>query len=275
MELNPKTVKTEYNDVMLFLKVGAPFIAIFLTSVIAWVWSNFNIGIYIGSLPLPSVLVLSSIVIMGVFAISKRLPLSLIVWPPAGLSSLFILTTGLISTEFDPAVGILSAIVYVLTYLFVLLVAIKLMGRSLSLSFCYILIFIISHSMRFPYFELGPELTHSNLVTALSATRSLIEVVLATLIIRSFLLRDFSRNTKFAWYLFVLALSHGITASWEGPLIAGSLSFATSVSQTLRWMGLLLLQLGFVLAVYRMRRAYDFFATVEYVPPNDDDNKAK
>ena len=254
---------------MLLLKLGAPLFAIYMSSVFSWIWSSSNFSPQLGGLPLPNVIILAAVVIMGIYAISRRLPLILIVWPPAGLASLFILVSGLLSNEFDASAGILSAAIYVFIYLFVLLVAFRLMSRGVSLSICYALIFIFCQAIRFPTFEADFGLGNSNLLTFLCALRALVEITIATLIIRLFVLSEVRKSTKLVWYLFLLTLSHGITAGWEGPLLANSLSFATAISQTLRWFGFLIIQLGFIVAIYRMQRAFDFFAEVEYVPTED------
>jgi hypothetical protein len=175
------------------------------------------------------------------------------------------LSSGFIAREFDPFAGITAIAVYAIAYLLVLLVSIRLMEHGLHVAMGYAALFIVSQTLRFPVFETAEGISSATALTAVAAARSLGEAVVAVWLARRLVTAQEGGGGKVALGLVALAASHGFTASWEGPLLADTLTLGTAGAQAFRWLGLLLMQLGLIFAISRIKHAFDHFAVVEYV----------
>ena len=254
-------VKRERLTLMLalpFAGLGAAFLA-------SWPWRALDLPGTVGSLTPIGMLLLVGVAGGGVFAIGRRLPLGLITWPPAALGAVVLLSTGFISREFDPFTGITALAVYAIAYLLVLLVSIRLMEHGLHVAMGYATLFILSQGLRFPVFETVDGISGATALTAAAAARSLGEAAIAVWLARRLVTAQEGGGGRVALGLVALAASHGATASWEGPLLADTLSLATAGAQAFRWLGLLLMQLGLIFAISRIKHAFTHFAVVEYV----------
>lgn len=264
---------------LLIPALAAPFAGLIGAFLLAWPWRAFELPGTAGSLTPPSIALLGSVAFGGAFAIRHRLPLGLITWPPGALGAIVLLTTGFISREFDPLAGVVALVSYGLIYLLVLLVSISLMDKGVHLAISYASFFILTQALRFPVFEAAGGIENATALTAVAALRSLGEASAGIWLAHRLVTASEGSGAGVARWLVLLVACHGILACWEGPLLAGTLSFATAGAQVLRWLGLVLVQVGLIFALSRIRRAFTHFAVVEYVrqkdgPPNASSSSA-
>lgn len=249
----------------LTLMLALPFAGVTVSFLASWPWRALDLPGTAGSLTPVGMLLLLAVAGGGVFAIGRRLPLGLITWPPAALSAVVLLATGFVSGEFEPFAGAAALIVYALAYLLVVLVSIRLIDHGAHLAMGYAALFVLGHALRFPVFETADGISGASALTAAAAVRSLGEAAIAVWLARRLVTAPEGGGAKVVWALVALAASHGFTASWEGPALAGTLSVSNAGAQVIRWLGLLLIQLGFIFAITRLRHAFSHFAVVEYV----------
>ena len=195
----------------------------------------------------------------GIFALRRRLPMGLITWPPGAIGAVALVTTGLVATEFDPATGAAALVIYGVLYLLVLLVAISLLDHGLPIAIGYTVFFVLTQATRFPVFEAEETIANASLFTAAAALRSVIEIAALAWLARRLVTAPPGEASGSAWGLVFLAAAHGLLASWEGPLLVGDLSPVTAAAQMARWLGLVLMQLGLVFSLSRLRRAFSHF----------------
>ena len=255
----------------LLAALALPFAGLFAASIVSWPWRVLGLPGVSGGLTPPGIVLMIGVAAAGIFAMRQRLPMSLLTWPPGAIGAVVLVATGLVATEFDPSTGFAALAIYGAMYLLVLLVAVSLLDHGLPVAIGYTAFFVLTQATRFPVFEMEEAIANASLFTAAAALRSVVEVAAVAWFARRLVTAPVGEANGSAWALVLLAGAHGILASWEGPLLVGDLSLVTASAQAVRWLGLVLMQLGLVFSLSRLRRAFAHFEprpTGDGTPPD-------
>lgn len=196
---------------------------------------------------------------MAMYALRRRLPLSLISWPPVGQGALFMLTTGFLprsDTSSTSSIAVLSA--YSVIFLFVLVMSTELAKHGVYLSISFVSLFILTQTTRFPVFETSSGITAMDptLLTLGAFVRCLIELMLITWLLMKLVEDSQTNGRRVALGLVLLTAAHGVLASWEVPLLNGDLALTTATAQAIQWMILIGIQYGMAIGLAKMRQAW-------------------
>ncbi len=251
----------------LTLAVAAPLAGLFLASAVSWPWLAAGLPGALGDLTPPGVVLLAVVAFAGAFAIRRRLPMALLTWPPAAQGAIVLLTTGLLAREGGELAGLTALIAYAVIYLFVLVFAISLSRHGAALPVAFAALFVSTQAFRFPVFEAAePALERAALFTLAAALLALAELAAVVWAARRFVAAPEEGALRAAGLIVGVAALHGVLACWQGPLLVGELSAGAAGGQALRWLGLVVIQVGLVWAAVRLRRAFAHFERTEFVP---------
>ena len=251
----------------LTLVLAAPLLGLFAASAVSWPWLAAGLPGSLGSLTPPGIALLAIVAFAGAFAVRQRLPMSLFTWPSAAQGAIVLLTTGLLALAGGELAGAAALTAYAVIYLFVLLFAISLTQHGAALPVAFAALFVGTQAFRFPVFEtVEPALERAALFTLAAALLALAELAAVVWAARRFITAPEDGAMRAATLLVGVVALHGVLASWQGPLLVGELSAGAAVAQALRWLGLVVVQVGLVWAAVRVRRAFAHFERTEYVP---------
>ncbi|MDE2764815.1 MAG: hypothetical protein OXI25_00080 [Chloroflexota bacterium] len=251
----------------LTLALAAPLAGLFLASAVSWPWLAAGLPGAFGSLTPPGIVILAVVVFAGAFAIRRRLPMALLTWPPAGQGAIVLLTTGFLARGGEELAGAAALVAYAVIYLFVLVFAISLSRHGAALPVAFTALFVGTQALRFPVFETAePAISGAAPFTLAAAALALAELAALTWAARRFVSAPEEGAMRAAALIVGVAALHGALAGWQGPLLVGELSVGAAAGQALRWLGLVVVQVGLVWAAVRLRRAFAHFERTEYVP---------
>ena len=163
--------------------------------------------------------------------------------------------------------GAAALAAYAVIYLFVLVFAISLSRHGAPLPVAFVALFVGTQALRFPVFETAePALDGAALFTLAAAALALAELAALTWAARRFVIAPEDGAMRAAALIVGVAALHGVLAGWQGPLLVGELSAGAAAGQALRWLGLVIVQVGLVWAAVRLRRAFAHFERTEFVP---------
>ncbi|MBL75852.1 MAG: hypothetical protein CL763_02880 [Chloroflexi bacterium] len=243
----------------LLITLATPFILLLLSSLVAWPWRALDLPGTFGSLTPPSFLLLIATVAGSTFALRRRLPLSMITWLPAGQGAIVLLATGFFTgDEATVVTAIAFLIAYVLIYLIVLVISVVISNNGGQLGISFMSFFILTQAARFPIFEIEStvSVSWSSLFTFLAALISICEIFLVIWLARRIVEADDRSSTQAVLMLVGLVLLHGVVASWQDPLLRGSIGFSEMIEQSFRWLMLIGIQLGMCTVLIRFRIAH-------------------
>jgi hypothetical protein len=262
-------------DNALFTREGftlaAPFLLLLGAAFVSWPWRALNLPGVIGDLAPPSIIMLMAVVVAGAFSMSRRLPMGLITWPPAGLGALFFLVGGFATGDLGSEGELLVILAYIAVLGFAIVISIALSAHGMSYSVILLILFLMAvFIVRFPIFETeAPELAvPATLLTALSALRAVVEIAVLLWLVERLVLRIDTSPAHIAGAMAALLLAHGPLAAWQEPLRAGeSLTLGNYFPEALQWVQLAMMHLGVVMIIVRLRLGFNRIAAVEEARP--------
>ena len=255
--LDPQT--TPADRTRLLITLGTPFMLLFLSSLVAWPWRALEIPGSVGSLTPPSFILLIATVAGSTFALRRRLPLSMITWLPAGQGAIVLLATGFFTGgDATEITAIAFLIAYILIYLIVLILSVIISNNGGQLGVSFVSFFILTQAARFPIFEVESttSLSWAPFFTFIAALFSICEIIVLVWLARRIVEADDRSGAKTTLLLAALAVSHGIVACWQDPLLRGTMGIAEMLEQSFRWLMLVGIQLGMAAVLIRFRIAH-------------------
>ena len=243
----------------LLITLATPFVLLLLSSIVAWPWRALNLPGTFGSLTPLTFLLLIATVAGSTFALRRKLPLSMITWLPAGQGAIVLLATGFFTgEEATIATAIAFLIAYVVIYLIVLVLSVVISNNGGQLGISFMCFFILTQTARFPIFEVEStaDVNASSLFTLIAALVSICEIIAVVWLARRIVEADDRSSTQTVLMLVGLVLFHGVIASWQDPLLRGSLGLSEMLEQSFRWLMLVGIQLGMATVLIRFRVAH-------------------
>lgn len=240
--------------------LGTPFLLMLASALISWPWKTFNIPWAVGDFSPISIFILFYIAFRGFKAMSQRLPLKLMAWPPAGIAAIFLLMTRVGTVASDAVIPTLL-LGYLIPFLFVTIICIALSKHGLKYPISFLSLFImLSQGSHFPILELSEFGANgwASLGTALPAVRAVFEIWACMLLTNRLILADQPSNNRVA-YLFVgVVFFHGVIAGWENPLLFnGSISLSSYLNAVLAWISFSAVQIGAVFVLCRLWNSWN------------------
>ena len=238
------------------LTLAAPFLLVLSDSLIAWPWRALELPGSLGNLPPITVALLVVTVYGGARAMTRRLPLRLLTWPPVGLTALFSLMVGFGVGVLNPEAAVAVGLGYFAVFGFVLLVSVAVAGHGVRYAVAFMCFFLMAQALHVPVFEVEAplDLSGASLLTAASAARAVLEAGAMATLAYYLILRPDLPSTRVVLAMVVLVLGHGPLSAWEQPLLAsGELSGASYGSRIVDWVLFSGIQLGMAIVASRLR----------------------
>lgn len=242
----------------LLLTLGAPYGLLLLSSLAAWPWRALDIPGVIGALTPPSFLLLAAAVSGAAYALRRRLPLSMMTWLPAGQGAIVLLATGIFAGGAqDQLTGLAFIVAYGFIFLIVLGITTAVAAHGAPIAIAFISFFVFTQAARFPVFEVdgAAPAAGASWLTLAAASLATVEIALMAWLARRLVEAADASATRSALLIVGLVIAHGFLASWEDPVLRGSLTFADAAEQVVRWLLLTGIQLGMAAVLIRFRRA--------------------
>ena len=156
-----------------------------------------------------------------------------------------LLTTGFLARGGEELAGAAALVAYAVIYLFVLVFAISLSRHGAALPVAFTALFVGTQALRFPVFETAePAISGAAPFTLAAAALALAELAALTWAARRFVSAPEEGAMRAAALIVGVAALHGALAGWQGPLLVGELSVGAATGQALRWLGLVVVQVG-------------------------------
>ena len=242
----------------LLLTLAVPFALLLAASAVAWPWRSLGLPGVVGTLTPPSIALLAGAVASAMYALQRRLPLGMITWVPAGQGAIVLLTTGFISEQEHAVVGAAVIIAYVLIYLIVLGISLAVASQSATLAIAFVSFFVFTQATRFPLFgeDASVVVSGAGLLTLVALVRATLELALLVWLARRLMEAPEEGGRGVVVAIAALTAAHGLFAGWEDPVLRGEFSVLEVSEQTVRWLVLAGIQLGFAITLIRLRRSW-------------------
>lgn len=240
--------------------LAAPLLLLLLSSFITWFWRVLDLpGTTAGVSPLAA-LIIVAVLLGGVYATHRRLPLSLFTWFPSALASM-VLLGGILALEGTPdAASLTSRVLFPVVFVFAMIISIIISksGTHYGVAFAAI-VFLAQVGHRFPIFafDAAEPINGAHILTFVAALRSILEIAALLILVNRLILKPDSSQAITAGLMVFLVLLHGPLTGWEGPLLSGeNLTWETYFSFTFSWLLVAGFSMGAITLFSRLRRSW-------------------
>ena len=239
--------------------LGAPFALLLGASLVSWPWRSLGLPGTVGTLTPPAVVLLIAVVLGGVYAVRRGLPVGLMTWLPAGQGAVFLLTTGFLGESegsLTRAIVVVSA--YILMFIMALIVSVMVSGAGFGWGIAFMSFFVLTQVTRFPVFGAvdGTSIDNPELLTLAAFAIAAVEVGIIAWLARRLVEAADDQTTGVVFMLLVVTLSHGIATGWEEPIVSGTLTLVNYASLAGVWLAATGLQLAAAFVFIRIRRSW-------------------
>ena len=240
--------------------LAAPLLLLLLSSFITWFWRALGLpGTTAGVSPLAA-LIIVAVLLGGVYATHRRLPLSLFTWFPSALASM-VLLGGILALEGTPdAASLTSRVLFPVVFVFAMIISVIISksGTHYGVAFAAI-VFLAQVGHRFPIFafDAAEPIDGANMLTSIAALRSILEIAALLMLVNRLILKPNNSQAGTAALMVILVLLHGPLTGWEGPLLSGeNLTWGTYFSFTFSWVLVAGFSMGAITLFSRLRRSW-------------------